>query len=296
MAEVFNRVDIDRLADEVTAQAFGVGVDELSSFMTRNGQGHEERETLQALDSLLRRLFEHRNRLLRLEVLPDEILLDIFKLAIEFDKFNGTNPDISLQDEMAEHYWQIYQLQMVQKKWRDIIVSFALSGLCWHSDKGSVAGLGTPTPRWLYIDTSDVLQMPSLYVWVEELLIESPTSLLVASDLQMSFESAPNLRKIRFDQMDETELEDPDVAADEPRVVAPSLKLLEILNSDREQILWVLNRFQLSPSTSLKIQTWNYDIDDYEDKVRAHVHAILRSTTDSSISLDISTWSYKLQT
>ncbi|KAG8975761.1 hypothetical protein FRB90_009419, partial [Tulasnella sp. 427] len=152
-----------------------------------------------------------------------------------------------------------------------------------HSTKDSAAEVGCPTPRWLHINTSDVPQIPTLYARVEELLIESPTSLLEARVLQMIFKSAPNLRIIRLDQMDETQLEDPDVAADEPRVVAPDLKLLEILNSDWEKILWVLNRFQWSPSTSLKIQTWNGFIDHLcGDEVRAHVHAILRSMTDSS--------------
>ncbi|KIO33544.1 hypothetical protein M407DRAFT_17498 [Tulasnella calospora MUT 4182] len=123
--ESFDRLALERLADETAAQVFGVGFNDLHSFITQKCESREESDIVKPLDALLRRLFQHRNRLLRLHLLPDEILLHIFKLGVDFDRTTDITKNKTIQFELKVYYQSFYPFQRVCKRWHDIIVSYA---------------------------------------------------------------------------------------------------------------------------------------------------------------------------
>ncbi|KAG8948341.1 hypothetical protein FRC04_009837 [Tulasnella sp. 424] len=123
MKEVFNHLELERLADETAAQAFGVGFNDLDRFITQQCESRRGGKASKALDVILGRLFQHRNRLLRVEF-PDEILLDILKLAVNFDWVTDITGDASYRD-LWLYYRDLYSIQRVNRRWHDIIVSYA---------------------------------------------------------------------------------------------------------------------------------------------------------------------------
>ncbi|KIO33543.1 hypothetical protein M407DRAFT_17495 [Tulasnella calospora MUT 4182] len=125
MEQSFNRLALERLADETAAQVFGVGFNDLHSFITQKCESREESDMVKPLDALLCRLFQHRNRLLRLHLLPDEILLYIFKLAIDFDWTTDITKNRVIHSELKVYYNSLNPVQRVCKRWHDIIVSYA---------------------------------------------------------------------------------------------------------------------------------------------------------------------------
>ncbi|KAG8991014.1 hypothetical protein FRB90_001496 [Tulasnella sp. 427] len=381
MPEAPNHTEIERLADAAAAQTFGVGFNDLIPFILQKSENREGKGLIEALDMLIRRLFEHRNRLLRLELLPDEVLLDIFRMAIDFDKFIDIKTNVDLGVKMPTHYTLLSRLQMVQKRWHDIIVSFApfwslqstimpdhvLEMASARSQKahlivhvrnegrlgsftettlpassridtlivdlnrggsGAVAALWIscpnvqnlhlvdvdhsvftdleentpsaariPSPRWIHFNSSFIPSVPTLYSRVEELVIERSRITTTPGILKLIVESAPSLQTLRFDSIGAAELGQLELADPEPPVIAPNLKLLEITWGDGFQISWILNRFQLSPFTSLKLKTWpGVVVGHSEEQIRSRIRAMLQSMTDRSFCLEITPWSYRVQT
>ncbi|KAG8984737.1 hypothetical protein FRB90_005139 [Tulasnella sp. 427] len=381
MAEAHSLGRIDRIADEVAAQTFGVGFNDLSSFLATKRDDGEGKETIQALDVLLRRLFEHRNRLLRLELLPAEILLDIFTLAIDFDEFSDIKANTDLGADMPKHYARLTRLQMVQKKWHDIIASFGpfwsllsarmpqdvlervsrqsqestlvvrvgwyrdgaherlsaflhtilplakrigtlsldlqerrnpLIPALWESctnlqnlqlirvDKASLRSpAGTeivemPSPRWIHIKSGQT-RLPIPFNRAEELVIQSPRSVLTARYLRYVVDQMPNLRRLCFDEIHQ--LDYTASGASELPLIAPNLKSLEIHGSDGRVTSWLLDCFRLSPSTSLNIHTSDQTtINSCEVGIRSYIKAVLQTIKDFSFALEVTPQSYRLQT
>ncbi|KAG8932655.1 hypothetical protein FRC01_012859 [Tulasnella sp. 417] len=125
MALSLNRLALERMADEAAAQAFGVGFNDLHAFIMQKSEGREGGDMIKTLDALLCRLFQHRNRLLRLHLLPDEILLHIFKLAVEVDWDTDMRKYNSIHYDLKTYYKSLCPIQRVCKRWHDIIVSYA---------------------------------------------------------------------------------------------------------------------------------------------------------------------------
>ncbi|KAG8932652.1 hypothetical protein FRC01_012856 [Tulasnella sp. 417] len=125
MEQSLNRLALERLADETAAQAFGVGFNDLHSFIAQKSESREGGDMIKTLDALLCRLFQHRNRLLQLHLLPDEILLHIFKLAVDFDWDTDMSKNAFIHYNLKTYYKTLYSIQRVCKRWHDIIVSYA---------------------------------------------------------------------------------------------------------------------------------------------------------------------------
>ncbi|KAG8932653.1 hypothetical protein FRC01_012857 [Tulasnella sp. 417] len=137
MEQSVDRSNLERLADETAAQAFGVGFNNLHSFVTQKPGSREGGDMMKTMDALLCRLFQHRNRLLRLSLLPDEILLHIFKLAIDFNWNKDIIKSKSIYDDLKTYYQSLYPIERVCKRWRDIIVSYAPF---WSLISGTMSG------------------------------------------------------------------------------------------------------------------------------------------------------------
>ncbi|KAG8944810.1 hypothetical protein FRC04_001548 [Tulasnella sp. 424] len=125
MKETLNRSEVERLAGETAAQAFGVGFNDLDSFITQQCESRGGSEVIGTLDLLLGCFSRYRNRLLRVELLPDDILLDIFSLAVNFDELKNITRSTDLPREMRIQYRNLCSIQRVEKRWHDIIVSYA---------------------------------------------------------------------------------------------------------------------------------------------------------------------------
>ncbi|KAG8944819.1 hypothetical protein FRC04_001557 [Tulasnella sp. 424] len=125
MKDTFNHLELERLAGETAAQAFGVGFNDLDSFITQQCENRGGSEVIGRLDFFLGCLSRYRNRLLHVELLPDDILLHIFRLAVNFDELTDITRNTNLSREIQKHYRNLYSIQMVQKRWHDIIVSYS---------------------------------------------------------------------------------------------------------------------------------------------------------------------------
>ncbi|KAG9047089.1 hypothetical protein FS837_003074 [Tulasnella sp. UAMH 9824] len=381
MEQSSNRLALERLADETAAQAFGVGFNDLHSFITQKCESRQGEDMIKTLDTLLHRLFHHRNRLLRVHLLPDEILVHIFKLALDFDWTTDITRNNSIHSELKTYYEGLYLIQRVSKRWHDVIASYApfwslISNKMPHdmlelaltrahesslsvglqnageaelgeftdrllplSDRvgsltmdhrfggsDAIAPLWTslpnirnlrvadmddfpykelydssqtiniPSPRWIYLHNSTLPTVPTLYSQVEELVLEHPSEALTISDLKLIAGSTPRLRIFRLDEIRHVEAEglnDPSSLAPIPM---PNLQLLHISRTYRDFVAWLLDRFQLLPRTSLRIQCWDWNISPFQNQIRDRIWSVLLSTEEASFSLDLAPWAYRFQT
>ncbi|KAG9047088.1 hypothetical protein FS837_003073 [Tulasnella sp. UAMH 9824] len=374
MNQSFNRTALEQLADEAAAQAFGVGSNDLHSFITQKCESREGGDIIKALDALLRRLFQHRNRLLRLHLLPDEILLHIFKLAVDFDWTTDITQNKSIHYDLKMYYKTLYPIQSVSKRWHDIIVSYApfwslistnmpenmlelalarahkstlsvgvqnatsdellhfthrllpladrvgtlamdhslgerplwtglpniqnlqirnMDDSPYEELEGSSQTVDIPSPRWISLSHSILPTVPKFYSQVEELTI-GHISQLTSVHLKLIVESAPRLRILQLDGVERSDTE----SLDDPSSLAPmpNLQLLHISRAYGNSVAWLLNRFQLSPHTNLRIQCWDWSTPPYQNQIRDRIWAALHSMTDSSFSLELAQWTYRFQT
>ncbi|KAG9047087.1 hypothetical protein FS837_003072 [Tulasnella sp. UAMH 9824] len=161
---------------------------------------------------------------------------------------------------------------------------------------GSSQTMHIPSPRWIYLYSSTLPTVPTLYSQVEELVLEHPSEALTISDLKLIAESTPKLRTLRFDEIrlpDTESLNDPSSPAPMPM---PNLQLLHIARTYRDSAGWLLERFQLSPRTSIRIECWDGNISPYQIQIRDQIWTALRSTAESSFSLELAPWAYRFQT
>ncbi|KAG8932654.1 hypothetical protein FRC01_012858 [Tulasnella sp. 417] len=384
MALSLNRLALERMADEAAAQAFGVGFNDLHAFIIQKSESREGGDMIKTLDALLCRLFQHRNRLLRLSLLPNEILSHIFKLAVEFDWNTDITKNKSAHYDLKTYYKSLYPIQRACKRWHDVIVSYApfwslisstmpknmielalvrardstlsvhvgaqhtelveprefidrvlrlsnrvesltmdhrlgesdatpplwmmlpkiqtlrltdVDGVHYEKFDDNSQATTIPSPRWIYLYHSILPTVPALYSQVEELVIGHPSNALTYNSLKLIVGRVPRLRVLRLDEIrylvDAEGLQDPSSLAPMPM---PNLRLLHISRTSKDGVAWLLNRFQLSPHTSIRIVSWDWNVSPYQSQIRDRIWAALDSTMEPAFALDLAPWAYKFQT
>lgn len=95
------------------------------SILTRPQRVEGRQDGMATLEAVIHYLQYNYNRLLPIDALPDEILLNIFKLVMEkFSTFDDYRDPSNFSEKLKSYYAALYPLRAACRRWCGIVVSF----------------------------------------------------------------------------------------------------------------------------------------------------------------------------